>query len=428
MNSLEMKNNLNILYEEFKNKIKTSETIISELKENFEMKIEFIRESIQIRIESLKIELEKLEEKLNHELNQYKKHWTSDFKMSGGMEFNKEEYQNSLEEIESLIKNKIDLNEANLYKFQNKIKILNEYIEKCRDLAPDVSFIDSESKLNENLIGEIVFGDVIQRIKSNKYKTINIDNCRPYDVCILPNGNTLVCNYLQCNMVLFDTNNELIRTIDTIGTQSVRVVSACSNGINAAYLSEFSSHMIIKTDLNFNTQLALFGTSCQRGTDNVHLNNPRGICFNNNSVYVCDNGNKRIQILNEDLSYQQSIKLNYEPGYIKVLNNVACVRMDDVQIICFYDLKTFNEIKRYDHNGIIGVYRQGFIEYFHTTKSFYCYDKNGDLLEQIETKNDFGVLSNTFGGIVVNERSNKFILCHRDRSALIFFNCKNIHL
>ena len=82
-------------------------------------------------------------------------------------------------------------------------------------------------------------------------------------------------------------------------------------------------------------------------------------------------------------------------------------------------MKTFVELKRYDdHNGPIGVSKQGFIEYYHQNKSFYCYDKNGELLEKIQTTNDFG-FSEFSGSIVVNGKSNKLILCNYSISKLI---------
>ena len=406
------------LYQEFIDKIKRSETAFTDLKEIFELKIEFIRDNIMLRVESLKIELEKLEEKLNYELNQVKMNWKSGFEKNVGVEFNKDEYYKDLDEIESLIRRNEDLNEANLYKFQNRIKALNEYIKSSRDLAPEIRFIESKDKLNEDLIGLILVGDVIERMKTNKYDTINIVNCKPFDVCILPNDNTLICNYGHSNLLLLNRRNELIRTITTIGSQSLKIISACSNDVDAVYLSNRYYNTIIKTDLNFNTQLASFGTYNQDGTDNDHLHHPQGICFSNNSIYVCDNFNKRIQILNQDLVYQQSFKLNYTPWYIKLLNNVACVRMNGVNIISFYDLKTFKVLKRYEHNGLIGVCEWGFIEYNAKNTSFYCYDKNGELLEQIGTTTDFELSSNTFGGIVVNGRSNKLILCQCNSSNL----------
>ena len=324
------------LHKEFMDKIKRSETVISDLKENFDLKIESIRESIQIRVESLKMELEKLEKKLNDELDQHKMNWKIIFERNGGREINKDEYYKDLEDIERSIKDNKDLNEANLYKFQNKIKNLNDYIESCRELALNISFIESEEELNGDLIGEIAISDIIQRIKSNKCKTISIGPYKPFDICLLPNGNTLICGAANSNISLLDTKNELKKSINTINNQSLGVVSACTNDVDAVYLSNHSYHTIIKTDLNLNTQLASFGYYGQVGTDNDHLKNPDGICFSNNSVYVCDIGNKRIQKLNADLVYKQSFKLNYSPWYIKILNDVACVRtMNTKTIICF---------------------------------------------------------------------------------------------
>ena len=412
------------LYQEYMDKIKTSETVISDLKEDFELKVEFIRDTITIRVESLKMELDKLEEKLNNDLNEIKSNWENGFKMEGVMEFKKEEYYKDMEELERSMKNNTDLNEANLYKFQNKIKALNEYIEKCKDLVPEISFIESESKLNEDVIGKIncLFGfgvgDLIQRIKSNHYNTINIDYCHPCDICILPNDYMLICNFFQ---LFLTRKNKVIKVIHTIGNhnQYLGVTAACTNDVDAVYLCNFVHNTIIKTDLNLNTQLASFGTYDQKGEDNDHLNCPQGICFSNNSVYVCDSHNKRIQILNEDLIYQQSFQLNNRPGNIKVLNEVACVNLSDAKKICFYDLKTFVELKRYNHYGLVGVLKQGFIEYYYENKSFYFYDKNGDLLEQIQTENDFEISSSSTS-IVVNERRNRLIICNDHK---VKFNC-----
>ena len=159
--------------------------------------------------------------------------------------------------------------------------------------------------------------------------------------------------------------------------------------------------------MNFTTQLASYGTYRQVGKGNNQLYYPAGICFSNNLLYVADSNNYRILILNESLEYQQSFKIKYQTADIKVLNDVACVTMIESYFICFYDLKTFTELKRYNHNGIIGVWKQGFIEYYYSDKSFYCYDKDGDLIEQIQAKIDFP--SRNRGSIVLNSRTNKLI-------------------
>lgn len=60
-----------------------------------------------------------------------------------------------MDEIEKSIKNNTDLNEANLTKYQYKLKALNEYIERCRELAPEISFNESEGKLSGYFIRAI---------------------------------------------------------------------------------------------------------------------------------------------------------------------------------------------------------------------------------------------------------------------------------
>ena len=60
------------------------------------------------------------------------------------------------------------------------------------------------------------------------------------------------------------------------------------------------------------------------GSGRLEFNNPRGIAAKNKKVYVCDAGNNRIQVLNEDLTYHSSFgRRGSGPGQLQYPVDIA---------------------------------------------------------------------------------------------------------
>ena len=148
-------------------------------------------------------------------------------------------------------------------------------------------------------------------------------------------------------------------------------------------------------------------------------------------MYVCEYNSFKIVKLNCDLETEKSFELNYFPWYIKILNDIVCVRVRPAIIEClhFYDLN-FNEIRKYEsHSGIIGVNNHGFLEYYSKNKTFYCYDKKGKLREEIKINNTefFGDSIYIKNGIIRLSTSKLYICCNAEEIYLFSINYNYKH-
>ena len=65
-------------------------------------------------------------------------------------------------------------------------------------------------------------------------------------------------------------------------------------------------------DINFIKQFGMKGSTFQQFDWSL------GITFHEDSVYVCDIYNKRIQKLSQDFNYQETYPLNIFPSNIKI--------------------------------------------------------------------------------------------------------------
>jgi hypothetical protein len=237
-----------------------------------------------------------------------------------------------------------------------------------------------------------------QSLNFDNYKNIELDpSISPCDLCVLDNDNILLTNYKERNMVLFDKNFQKIKTINKLKSmdttinepnQNEETIGSVCVDINDThdflYISDYNNHKVLKCDLDFNQ------VNVTDGNIDSKFKHPFGICFYNNSVYVCDCSNKRIQKLNaSNLQFEAVFNLvDFKPWRIKIGNNVACVRATITNpSINFYNLETFQLLVSYnDHNGIIGFYNSKFYEFYGPTKKIYCYNStNGELENEIDT-------------------------------------------
>jgi hypothetical protein len=116
-----------------------------------------------------------------------------------------------------------------------------------------------------------------------------------------------------------------------------------------------------------------------KGTTNGHLHFPSGITYYDNFIYVCDLNNRRIQKFNENLIFQETLPLDFEPWNIQIANNVACIRPNEYAFTAFYQLNPFSfKIKVYDRNDEIYSINSWFYMYRKLKKNICCYDINGN--------------------------------------------------
>jgi hypothetical protein len=139
-------------------------------------------------------------------------------------------------------------------------------------------------------------------------------------------------------------------------------------------------------DFNFIKQ---FGC---KGSTNQQFDGPLGITFDENSIYVCDSENKRIQKLSQELYYQESYPLNYIPWNIKITKNVACIRSYGEPNNSLYFLNPFSFKARICFH-ICEIYSIDSWFYINNNfaKRIECYNVNGILVDSKDLDNVYEV-------------------------------------
>ena len=188
----------------------------------------------------------------------------------------------------------------------------------------------------------------------------------------LPNGN-LVYGTANGKVFLLNENFQKIKNVSTGGH------SCCAiNDRNEIYVSSSQKHSIISFDLNLN-QLKQFGS---QGAENNQLNCPYGLCCHGDYLYICDNRNNRIQILNFDFQYVSTIQVNDCPIRVQISSTTIGVSCN--QATMFYDLVSY--ALKYKHN-IYGTFNMNYIDSIFCAlnvhqKKFYFFDLDGNFLEE----------------------------------------------
>jgi hypothetical protein len=265
--------------------------------------------------------------------------------------------------------------------------------------------------MNEEFISEMMFGQVDHYFNTH-FETINDkDNeiinlgFEPISFDALPNGNLVIASNESKSLKIYDKKFKLIKTIDKINNQTFSSLYLTSNGKNSVYLSDRIGHKIIQTDFYFNF-IKQFG---EEGSTNQQLDDPLGVIFHDNSIYVCDSNNKRIQKLSEDLVFQESYPLNFKPWNIKIIKNVACVRSNgEPHIISLYQLNPFFFVRKISRlNGEIYSIHSWFYVNNEFDKRIECYDINGNLVDYKVLENVYEEESQNYSSGFFN---NKFII------------------
>jgi hypothetical protein len=261
------------------------------------------------------------------------------------------------------------------------------------------------------LFGEVdyYFNNHIESIKDKDYQTVDL-GFEPTSFHTLPNGSLVIACRESKALKIYDKEFKLIKTIDKINNQTFVPLYLTSNGKNSIYLTDIRSDKIIQTDLDFNFMRQFGG----KGSTNQQLDYPIGITFHEDSIYVCESNNKRIQKLSEDLIYQESYPLNFKPWSIKIIRNVACIGSHREPIISLYLLNPFSfKCKISDCNCEIYAIHSWFYVINQFDLSIECYDINGNLVdykglenvydEKEEIYYSFGYYNNKF--IIGNDQT-----------------------
>lgn len=248
--------------------------------------------------------------------------------------------------------------------------------------------------IKKNQIGEIIYKNYISEntltkneIK-DKIENANFEllsNIQVVSLCILPNDQILATD--KDSIHIFDEKFKEIKNIKVPEWTSV----GCSlSPKNEIYISDYTNSCINVFDLSLQ-KINKFGS---KGNGNYQFDGIYRIIWRNGYLYVCDRWNRRIQTYDINLNFFDSIKLDYIPWSIEVLNKTIGVcgnegtyfyNLDDKSLINEYD-KLFGGMNLINSKFYVTVYQP-------TPHKVKCYDRNGKLCDEFH----------------VNSRINQFI-------------------
>ena len=263
--------------------------------------------------------------------------------------------------------------------------------------------------------------EINDRILNIDYKQINLVD-RPLDMVVLPHKKVIIAtNYIEKGFSFLDENFKLIKTVNKIEDEMVEPYGIALNNDVGIFVSDHFKHRIILTDFEMNL-IQSFGS---RGSSSINqFDCPCGISFKNKRLYVSDYNNKRIQVINSDLSHIiETLTLDYSPWLVIATDRTLAVsRCDPSAYIYFYDLTNKFILRHKYQKGEcrISEINSCFYAFSFNSKKIYSFDSYGCLIAEITIDRFSQFISNMADGSLVLF-NNYLVLTFYKMSVLIIF-------
>jgi hypothetical protein len=228
-------------------------------------------------------------------------------------------------------------------------------------------------------------------------------------------------NTSDMNVSIYDQFFNLKKIVNKIGNmQDFEPRGITINDKNEIYLTDCLNHRIIMTDLEFNP----IKTLGSLGSNTDEFVEPYGIRYKSHQVYVCDLGNKRIQIFDENLEHiMNSIQLEVCPVRIEISDDFLCISScPRSNKFGFYSRDTFElSSPETEIFGRINKINENFYIFDFNSKKIACHDKNGNFVENIGIKNlDKFINESVVEGVLFIFNDNLYFRCYTKRKLLKF--------
>ena len=227
------------------------------------------------------------------------------------------------------------------------------------------------------------FNHLLKKMDFESYEIIDQDY-ELHGLCWLEEPNYLIAaSSKNHSLTIFDDRFNITNEIHDFDGEIIVPRYIATNGRDKIYIVQSGYNKITVTDFKFKKLNEFGGT---KGSETNQLECPLGICYYNDSIYICDSKNKRIQKLSQELVFEDSFPLEFLPWEIKISNNYMCIRPNEYENIFFFNLCPFKLIKFVSNgNGVILNSKYWF--YVLTMdKMLTCYDLCGQLVDRIFVK------------------------------------------
>ena len=298
-------------------------TKIEEIFSFFHSLLDIQQISLVERVEKMK-EIYQQHQKLSEAIEQLVRKATNEMLKGDLVAGNKNDVVRIYDEkIKQLKRNKSDLKQVSALKFLDNGREFSECVKRIHLREEAVEY----KRRREPLVmkGKRGFneGEVIEP------QGIAIDDTNN-EVFVVDCYKALVCVYSSEGDFIRKFGNEKLN-----GSYGI-----CLSG-KSLFVSSLTRSIIYK----FTKTGEFLRSTSLEGENAIELKNPKGLCVNNNFVYICNNGQNRIEVLKLDLTFVTSFKdaknLEY-PQDIKIFHNQILVLTQFFNTInIFTDTYTF---------------------------------------------------------------------------------------
>ena len=196
-----------------------------------------------------------------------------------------------------------------------------------------------EYKLSISINGQELYKQFRKLMARTNYRTIEIPRNtitndgnlgEPWGIAFRSDDTWAVTDYLKHHVYIFDSDDQLITTFGTKGTNNGQFKNPRGVTFDDYHLFVVDSgnHRVQKFDVNGNYLLQFGG----KGPGEGNLNDPRGITAHNGMVYIAEQSNKRISVFTGDGQFSLLIG----KGYLNNPYNVV-VSVNDLIFVADYN-------------------------------------------------------------------------------------------
>ncbi len=179
----------------------------------------------------------------------------------------------------------------------------------------------------------------------------------------------------------YDESFELINETHEIDNRTFRANDLSTDHTGQyIFIVDSKRNKILKIDLELNF-VDEYGSE---GHGKHQFNYPHSLACHDQSLYICDMYNKRIQVASTDFAYENTFKLDYSPWYIQIVQDIIYLKEFNLPVVYFYDLKNFKLKFRHDLTTPchLGSFNSFVFEYQMASGQIACFDPDGSLIKQ----------------------------------------------
>lgn len=285
--------------------------------EHLDKILQYLDEEIELRIESIKISIDRYHTIMTRKVKK----------------------------IQHKMLNRIEI----LRNFKIHSESASDFIKNIKQvrLYDNFNLISCNEEINTYLIGYIAGLNSINiyKIKTSNPKAIDLKNSHKYPtgVCCFKEEKILITDNQRNEICIFNnsiTLLERVSCIDHVKFNGPRGI--CTNSKDSVYICDTGNDRIVIVDEKFTTVKRIVG---KKGKKHGEFDWPSDICYYNESIFVLDEINHRIQQFTSNGDFEKLIDLNTTYSFVHRSHTFKKISVYDDLIavlnkhyICIYDL------------------------------------------------------------------------------------------